>query len=99
MFDLVALTTIYGLTVGITAAIDDRIDNPSILVPAIGPFLLLDKASEDYTLILLLSGVLQTAFLFDHNVTMGKINRLSKDISISSNLNLNSPKVSLTYNF
>jgi len=99
MFDLVALTTIYGLTIGITAAIDDGIDNPSILVPAIGPFLLLDKASEDYTLILLLSGVLQTAFLFDHNVTMGKINRLSKDISISSNLNLYSPKVSLTYNF
>ena len=99
MFDLVGLTTIYGLTVGLTAAIDGGIDKPLILVPGIGPFLLLDEASEDYTLILFLSGALQTAFLIDHNLTMGKINNLSTNLSISSNLNPYSPTVSLSYRF
>jgi len=99
MFDLIGLTIIYGLTVGITAVIDEGIDMPLILVPAIGPFLLLDEVSDDYTLILLLSGVLQTAFLIDHNITMGKIRKLDDNLSISVNPNPYSPSVSLSYKF
>ena len=99
MFDLVGLTTIYGLTIGITAVIDEGIEMPLILIPAIGPFLVLDEAGEDYTAILLLSGVIQTAFLLDHNLTMGKISKLNNNLSLSVSPHPTSLSATLSYHF
>ena len=99
MLDLGGIIGIYGLTIGITIIVDEGLEEPMILVPIVGPYLLLDETSEEFVAPLIISGALQTAFLFDYIKTSGKINRLSDNISYHINPNPITPSVTFTYNF
>jgi hypothetical protein len=79
---------------------DDRF-NLELLMPAIGPFLLLSDEYEDfgYENILLLSGVNQTYFLFDYIRTSRKLKGINNNISYKININPIAPSVRFTYNF
>ena len=99
MLDLGGIIGIYGLTIGITIIIDEGLEEPMILVPIVGPYLLLSETSEEFVAPLIISGALQTAFLFDYIKTSGKINRLSDNISYHINPNPITPSITFTYNF
>jgi len=98
--DLSGLLGIYGLTVGITIMEEEGLEYPIVLVPILGSFFMIDETTEgtdEFVAPLILSGVLQSAFLFDYILTSRKINSLSNNISY--NINPISPSITLTYNF
>ena len=98
--DLLAFSTIYGLTILGDIMVDDGLDIPQIVIPAIGPFLAFIPSDEyyidDYEFPLILSGIFQTLFLYDYIKTTYKN---SKGFSCRINPNPKSPYISLRYSF
>ena len=73
---------------------------PVLIIPAIGPFIVLYEYNmRGWENISLLSGVQQTYYLIDYIRTSKKLKGLNNNISYQINLNPIAPSVKFTYDF
>jgi len=65
-------TSLYAITIGTFAIIDGGIES-EILIPGIGPLLVLDYADDDYHSVLIASSALQLGYMIDYFIGLNKM--------------------------
>ena len=95
--DLLGLLVVWAVTIGVDAGVSYEMST-ELLVPGIGPFII-DDPSEDYEIALYLSGILQTAFIFDYFQTSSKIGKLENKLSYSVNPSPANLSLTVSYHF
>lgn len=82
--DITGLMLVYGLTIIGDLAVGGDLSLIGNVVPVVGPFIAMtEEGSEGYEALLLLSGVIQSAFFIDYLSTSQKISSLeSSNVSI-----------------
>ena len=98
--DLINFSIWYGITVLGHYWYNDGTIFPVLIIPAIGPFIVLyEHNMRGWENISLLSGVQQTYYLIDYIRTSKKLKGLNNNISYQINLNPIAPSVKFTYDF